>query len=399
MRVAVPHETRSDEFRVALVPESVPKLTKAGLEVAVEPGAGRHADASDDDYRKAGATVVPDATAGADVLLSVQPPTESQVRGLAPAAVTISFLPTASELALIEALRETGRTAFAMELIPRISRAQSMDALSSQALAAGYRAALIAADRLPRFFPLFMTAAGTVAPARVLVLGAGVAGLQAIATARRLGAIVTAYDVREAAAEEVRSLGARFIELDLPTLEGAGGYAREMGEDRASRQRELLAPYVAEADALITTAAVPGRPAPLLVTRDTVESMKPGSVVVDLGAEQGGNVEDARPGEEATVGGATLIGGRNMASQLPVHASQLYSANVANLLLLMTTDEDGVGVVKPDLSDEILAGCCVVHAGEVRHQPTRELLGLPEPPADEPPGAGLDNGHDTGEEG
>lgn len=382
MRVAVPRETRSDERRVALVPESVPRLTKAGLEVSVEPAAGRYAAATDGEYRDAGATVAPDAAAGADVLLGVHPPTESQIRGLAPAAITISFLPAADELQLIELVRDTGRTSFAMELIPRISRAQSMDALSSQALAGGYRAAIIAADRLPRFFPLFMTAAGTVPPARVLVLGAGVAGLQAIATARRLGAIVRAYDVREAAAEEVRSLGAEFIELDLPTLEGTGGYAREMAADRARKQQELLTPHVAEADALITTAAVPGRPAPRLVTRDMVERMKPGSVVVDLGAEQGGNVEGSRPGEETEAGGATIIGARNMASQLPVHASRLYSANVVNLLLLMTKDDGGTGVVDPDLSDEILDGCCVVHAGEVHHAPTRELLGEPGEPGE-----------------
>lgn len=377
MRVAVPRETRSGERRVALTPESVPRLTKAGLEVTVEPAAGAHACVHDDDYHDAGAEIVPDAASGADVLLSVQPPTRSDVQGLARAGMSISFLPTADERALVEAVRDTGRTAFAMELIPRIARAQSMDALSSQALAAGYRAALIAADRLPRFLPLFMTAAGTVPPARVLVLGAGVAGLQAIATVRRLGAIVTAYDVREAAAEEVRSLGAGFIELELPTLEGSGGYARAMGEERARMQRELLTPYVAEADALITTAAVPGRRAPLLVTRDMVERMKPGSIVVDLGAEQGGNVEGSRPGEDIQVADATVLGGHNMASQLPVHASRLYSTNVTNLLLLMTREDDGVGVVEPDLSDDIVAACCVVHAGHVRHEQTRELLGMP----------------------
>ncbi|MQA83953.1 MAG: Re/Si-specific NAD(P)(+) transhydrogenase subunit alpha [Streptosporangiales bacterium] len=371
MRVAVPRETRSDERRVALVPEAVSRLTKVGLEVAVEPGAGEHARASDDEYRDAGATVAEEALDGANVLVSVQPPQGAQVERLASAAIIVTFLPTANELELIRLLRDSGRTAFAMELIPRISRAQSMDALSSQALAAGYRATLIAAERLPRFFPLFMTAAGTVRPAAVLVLGAGVAGLQAVATARRLGAVVHAYDVRAAAAEEVRSLGAQFIQLELPTLEGAGGYAREMTEDRANMQRELLAPHVADADALITTAAVPGRPAPLLVTSDMVKRMKPGSVVVDLGAEQGGNVEGSRPGEEVTVGDALLIGGRNLPSQLPVQASQLYAANVTNLLLLMTEE----GTVRPDLEDEILAGCCITHAGEVRHEATRELLG------------------------
>lgn len=370
MRVAIPCETEPGERRVALVPELVARLTEVGLEVAVEPGAGRHARHQDDAYREAGAVVAGDALEGAHVLLGVRAPRVEQVERLAGKAVTVSFLPVAEQLGLVRALRDGGRSGFAMELIPRISRAQSMDALSSQALVAGYRSVLMAADRLPRFFPLSMTAAGTVPPARVLVLGAGVAGLQAIATARRLGAVVTAYDVREAAADEVRSLGAQFVELDLETLEGSGGYAREMGEDRSRRQRELLAPHVAEADVLITTAAVPGRQAPLLVTGDMVAGMKPGSVVIDLAAEQGGNVEGVRAGEETAVGEVAVWGGANVASQLPVHASRLYAANVVNLLLLMTAD----GEVAPDLEDEVLAGCCVTHAGEVRHEPTRELL-------------------------
>lgn len=370
MRLAVPRETGPGERRVAVVPELVPRLTEAGLEVAVEPGAGHHARHTDDAYREAGAVVADDALDGANALLSVQPPRVDQLQRLADKAVTVSFLPAADHLELVRATRDSDRSAFAMELIPRISRAQSMDALSSQALVSGYRCVLVAADRSPRFFPLLMTAAGTVPPARVLVLGAGVAGLQAIATARRLGAVVSAYDVREAAAEEVRSLGAGFIELDLETLEGSGGYAREMGEDRARRQRELLAPHVADADVLITTAAVPGRRAPLLVTRDMVERMKPGSVVVDLAAEQGGNVEGVRAGDETTLGGVALWGGHNVASQLPVHASRLYAANVVNLLLLMISD----GEVAPDLEDAVLAGCCVAHGGEVRHEATRELL-------------------------
>ncbi|HCU52498.1 MAG TPA: NAD(P)(+) transhydrogenase (Re/Si-specific) subunit alpha, partial [Micromonosporaceae bacterium] len=227
-----------------------------------------------------------------------------------------------------------------------------------------------AAEKLPRFFPMFMTAAGTVPPAKVVVLGAGVAGLQAIATARRLGAVVKAYDVRAAAAEEVRSVGAEFIELELPTLDGAAGYAREMTEERSRLQRELLAPHIADADALITTAAVPGRPAPLLVTKEMVAAMRPGSVVVDLAAEQGGNVEGAVPGAGVAVGGATVWGAQNLPSQMPGQASRLYAANISGLLLLMTTD----GQVVPDLTDEIVAGCCVVHNGEVRFAPARELL-------------------------
>lgn len=355
---------------MALVPGLVSRLTEVGLDVAVEPGAGKAAGFSDEDYRDAGATVATDALDGAGVALSVQPLAPSQARRLGQGAVTISFLPTAQELELVRVLREVGHTALAMELVPRISRAQAMDALSSQAFVAGYRAALVAAERLPRFLPLSMTASGTIPPAKVLVLGAGVAGLQAIATARRLGAVVRAYDVRAASAEEVRSLGAEFIELDLPTLEGAGGYAREMTEDRSALQRELLAPHVADADVLITTAAVPGRTAPLLVTEQMVAAMRPGSVVVDLAAESGGNVEGARPGEEITIGGASVWGGLNVPSQLPAQASQLYGTNVVNLLLLLHSDGEFV----PDFDDEIIAGACVTHAGEVRHGPTRELL-------------------------
>jgi NAD(P) transhydrogenase subunit alpha len=370
VKIAIAAETRTDERRVALVPGLVSRLTGAGYEVAVEPGAGAAAHHSDDDYRAAGAEVTPAAAEDAAALLGVQPPTDKQIDTLPRDAVVISFLPAAQELPLVTRLRDANLSAFAMELVPRTSRAQSMDALSSQALVAGYRCALVAAERLPRFFPLLMTAAGTVAPAKVLVLGAGVAGLQAIATARRLGAVVRAYDVRAAAAEEVRSVGAEFVELDLPPLEGAGGYAREMTEDRAARQLELLAPYVADADALITTAAVPGRSAPLLVTSEMVAAMRPGSVVVDLAAEQGGNVEGAVPGEEVTIGGANVWGGRNVPSQMPAQASQLYASNVVNLLLHMTSD----GKLTPDLDDDIVSGSCVTHDGNIHHAPTRELL-------------------------
>jgi NAD(P) transhydrogenase subunit alpha len=370
VRIALPREIRAHERRVALVPGVLGRLTGAGAAVSVEPGAGAAAGYSDAAYAAVGAVVSDDALDGADLLVGVQPPPRDQVRRLSPAAATVSFLPAGQELDLVRILRDTGRSAFAMELIPRISRAQSMDALSSQAMIAGYQAALVAAERLPRFFPMLMTAAGTVPPARVLVLGAGVAGLQAIATARRLGAIVSAYDVRVAAAEEVRSVGADFVEIDLPPLEGAGGYAREAGAERARRQMELLAPHVAAADALITTAAVPGRPAPLLVSAEMVASMKPGSVVVDIAAEQGGNVADVRPGEEIMIGEVRVWGGRNVASRMPGQASQLFATNVVNLVLLMLAD----GALAPDLDDEILAGCCVTHAGQVRHGPTAELL-------------------------
>jgi NAD(P) transhydrogenase subunit alpha len=371
VRVAVPGETRAGEQRVALVPDMLGKLASAGFEVVVAAGAGAQAFHADEAYRAAGGQVRDgDVLGDADVVLSVQPLTVEQAAKLREGAVTISFLPAGQELELVRVLAERRVTSFSLELLPRISRAQSMDALSSQALVAGYRCVLVAAERLPRFLPMFMTAAGNVAPARVLVLGAGVAGLQAISTARRLGAVVEAYDVRAAAAEEVRSLGARFVELDLESLEGTGGYAREMTEERAQRQRDLLAPYVAAADALITTAAVPGRRAPLLVTAAMVEGMKPGSVVVDLAAESGGNVELSRPGEEIRHGGVLVYGARNPASQMPVHASQLYARNVVNLLLLMAKE----GRLELDFDDEILAGCCVTHDGQIRHQPTAELL-------------------------
>ena len=370
VKIAVVSETRRGERRVALVPDLVSRLTEVGLDVAVEPGAGEAAGFTDVDYRNAGAEVAADALAGAGVALSVQPLAVHRVNELAPNAITISFLPTAQELDLVRVLRDGGHTAFALELVPRISRAQAVDALSSQAFVAGYRAALVAAERLPRILPLSMTASGTIRPATVLVLGAGVAGLQAIATMRRLGAVVRVYDVRAAVAEEVRSLGAEFVTLELPTLEGTGGYAREMTEERSRHQRALLAPHVAEADVLITTAAVPGRPAPLLVTTEMVAAMRPGSVVVDLAAETGGNVEGAKPGEEIFVGDTLVWGGFNVPSQLPAQASQLYGTNVVNLLLLMCSD-DGV---RPDFDDEIITGCCVVHAGEVRHAATRELL-------------------------
>jgi H+-translocating NAD(P) transhydrogenase subunit alpha len=289
-------------------------------------------------------------------------------------------------------LRDAGVTSHAVELIPRISRAQSMDALSSQALVSGYRCAIVAAGMLRRFFPLNMTAAGTVQAAEVVVLGAGVAGLQAIATAKRLGAIVRAYDVRAAAAEEIRSMGAKSIDLDLDTLEGSGGYAREMTEDRAARQRELLTPFIAKADALITTAAVPGRRAPMLVTREMVEQMKPGSVVVDLASESGGNVEGSVAGEVVRIGNAQVWGGRNVPSQMPGPASRLYAQNIVNLVTLMTgKDDDGNAVFAPDYADEILATSCVTRRGAIVHEPTREVIegatvAEPEPAAPVEPG-------------
>jgi NAD(P) transhydrogenase subunit alpha len=375
VKIAVARETRAGEARVAMVPELVGKLTALGYTVAVEPGAGSGALHSDDEYAAAGAEVSAEALDKADVVVSVQPLDPATVRRLSSGTATVSFLPAAQSTDLVAGLRDGGVTAFSMELVPRISRAQSMDALSSQALVAGYRCAIVAAGMLRRFFPLNMTAAGTVPPAEVVVLGAGVAGLQAIATAKRLGAVVKAYDVRAAAAEEIRSMGAQSIDLELETLEGAGGYAREMTEDRAQRQRDLLAPYIAAADALITTAAVPGRTAPLLVTREMVEAMKPGSVVVDLAAESGGNVEGSVSGQVVRVGDAQVWGGENVPSQMPGPASRLYAQNVVNLVTLMTRE----GEFAPDFDDEIVTGCCVTRDGQVWHEPTRALLEGAEP--------------------
>jgi len=375
VKIAIARETRDGEARVAIVPELVEKLTGLGYDVAVEPDAGHHALLTDEEYAEAGAT--PDAAAfdGADVVVSVQPLDVDRARGLAAGTSTISFLPTTAEAELVTTFRDVGITSYAMELVPRISRAQSMDALSSQALVAGYRCAIVAAGMLRRFFPLNMTAAGTVQPAEVVVLGAGVAGLQAIATAKRLGAVVSAYDVRAAAAEEIASMGAKPIHLELETLEGAGGYAREMTEDRAAQQRELLTPYIAKADALITTAAVPGRSAPMLVTREMVEQMGAGAVVVDLAAETGGNVEGSVAGEVVRIGNAQVWGGRNVPSQMPGPASRLYAQNVVNLVTLMTaTDDEGTSSFAPDPEDEIVAGACVTRDGAILHEPTRTAL-------------------------
>lgn len=363
MRIAVARETEPGESRVALVPELVGRLVTAGYEVAVEPDAGRAALLDDQAYADAGATVSDNALHGAGLVLSVQPVKPEALRFCAPRAATVSFLfagRRADEVALRQA---AGITTFAMEQVPRISRAQSMDALSSQALVSGYRCAIVAAGRLREFFPLSMTAAGTIRPAQVLVLGAGVAGLQAIATSRRLGAVVKGYDVRAAAAEEIASLGATPIDLELPTLEGAGGYAREMTEERAQLQRARLAPHVAAAHALITTAAVPGRQAPLLVTAEMVAGMRPGSVVVDLAADSGGNVEGVVAGSVVNVatahgqGSVQLWGGANVPSQMPAPASRLYAQNVVNVIQLMTRDQ----MFDPDLNDEIVAGMLVTH--------------------------------------
>ena len=373
MKVATPKELLRDEHRVALVPDTVTKLVAAKLDVAVEAGAGIGAFIPDDAYETAGAKVInhaADLLQDAQVVLKVQAPMPSEVQLLPKGAVLISFLQPATQGDIVKALAARGVTAFSLELLPRISRAQSMDALSSQASASGYKAVLMAGERLGKFFPMMMTAAGTVAPARVLVMGAGVAGLQAIATARRLGAVVSAYDVRPAVKEEVQSLGATFIELQLEAQEGEGGYAREQSEEFLRQQRELIGEHVAKSDVVITTAAVPGRRAPLLVTGDMVRGMRPGSVLVDLASETGGNVELTKAGEDVDVNGVTIIGTRNIPSTMPLATSQLYARNVANLLLHLVKD----GAINLDFEDEITKGACVTHDGEIVNERARQMV-------------------------
>ena len=372
MRIAVPKEIKPGEKRVALVPDIISKLIKSGHEVVIESGAGVAAEYSDKQFIDAGAEIKSgDVLSNSDVILSVQPLTPSQIKSLKKGALTISFLSPITASDSIEAAVSNSITSLSLELVPRISRAQSMDALTSQALCAGYKASLIAAELSPKFFPLLMTAAGTVTPAKVIVLGAGVAGLQAIATSKRLGAVVSAYDVRPSSADEVKSMGAKFISLELEALEGAGGYAREMTEERAAKQRDLLTPYIAAADVLITTAAVPGRTAPRLVTAQMVSHMAPGSVVVDLASESGGNVEGSVAGQIITTSnGVKIWGGKDVPSQLAYHASMLFSRNVVNLLLLMNKSVDGkvTGEIVPDFSDEIIDSATLTHNGVRREK-------------------------------
>ena len=376
MNVAVRREPEPGERRVAATPESVRQLVGEGLAVTIERGAGAQAGYPDSEYEAAGAKLA-DAVALAEVsvLAHVRPLSPETIASLPEGAITVGLGSPASSLPAVRALHDARVTSFALELVPRISRAQSMDALTSQALVAGYRCVLEAAMRLPRFFPLFMTAAGTIPPAKVLVLGAGVAGLQAIATAKRLGARVSANDVREASADEVKSMGGTFISLDLGTADAGGGYAKELAEDRARRQRELLTPHVSASDVVITTAAIPGRAAPRLITAEMLQGMRPGSVIIDLAAETGGNVEGSVPGVDTLVtlpggGTITIVGMKDVASTMPYDASRLYAKNVSNLIALMTVD----GRVEPDFSDELVSGACLTHDGAVTHEPTREAL-------------------------
>jgi len=379
MRVGVPKETASGENRVALVPEVVRKLTAKGVEIVVEAGAGEGAIIPDSSYEESGATVTDDSGAvwGADVVVKVSPPSAEEAGRLGSEGILIGFLQPLTNAEGIRALAGSGATAFALEAVPRISRAQSMDALSSQSNVGGYRAALMGAQLLGRFYPMLMTAAGTIRPAKVLVLGAGVAGLQAIATARRLGAQVQGFDVRAVVKEQVESLGATFLELDLgPDAEGEGGYAKELDEAQQQRQRELLAEAMADIDVIITTALIPGRPAPLLVTEDAVRGMKPGSVVIDLAGEAGGNCELTEPGETIVRHDVKISAPLNVPSTMPEHASQLYARNIQSLLELLVNEE---GALELDFDDEIVAGACVTRDGEIVHEGARKAAGVAGP--------------------
>ena len=378
MLVFIPAETRAGERRVGLTPEGAQKLIKLGLTVSIQEGAGQASGYHDDEYKAAGASIAGiSAISTADVVATVRPLENDAIGQLKSGAITISFLSPTNDAQTIKALADKKVTALSFDVLPRISRAQSMDALTSQALCAGYRTVLIAAERAPKFFPMLMTAAGTIPAAKVLVLGAGVAGLQAMATAKRLGAIVSAYDVRASSADEVKSMGATFLDLGLDEVEGAGGYAREMTPERAKAQQDALKKYISASDVVITTAAVPGRKAPTLITTDMMSEMKPGAIIVDLAAESGGNVDGSVAGQDVVVnvpgGSITLIGCKDLASQLAVHASKLYAQNVVSLLTLMTAE----GVVTPDEEDEVVQGSAVVFNGEIRNAMAREALNLP----------------------
>ena len=353
MKVAVPKETAPGERRVALVPDIVKKLTEAGISVVVEPGAGEAASFSDDTFREAGAEL--GDPWDSEVVAKVRKPSADELDRLRDGQILIGFLEPLTDREGVEQLARRGVIGFALESIPRITRAQPMDALSSQATVSGYKAALLAAERLPRFFPMLMTAAGTVAPAKVLVLGAGVAGLQAIATARRLGAVVSGFDVRPVVREQVESLGASFLDLGVVGEETEGGYARELSEEEQRRQQEELERRIPDFDVVITTALVPGRPAPKLIPASAVSAMRDGSVVVDLAAEAGGNAVPTTPGEIVVHDGVTVIGLVNLPSTVPVHASQLYARNVQALLLHLAP----AGELKLDWDDDITAGACV----------------------------------------
>jgi NAD(P) transhydrogenase subunit alpha len=374
MKIGVPKESAEGERRVALIPDVVRSLTGKELEVAVESGAGEGAGHPDPEFSEAGANVGSgDGAWGADVVVKVALPSSEEIGRLRSGQVLIGFLAPLTSGETNKALADAGVTSFAMEAIPRITRAQSMDALSSQANVAGYAAGLLAAWESGRFFPMMTTAAGTVAPAKVLVLGAGVAGLQAIATAKRLGAVVSGFDIRRAAWEQIASLGGRPLELDfIPDAEAEGGYARPLTDEENEQVREALAENAARQDVIITTALVPGRPAPLLITTAAVRGMAPGSVIVDLAGESGGNCELTQAGEEVVEGGVRILAPLNLPSEMAAPASQLYAKNVENLLDLLVSDE---GQLKLDWEDEIVAGACLTHESEIKNERAREAAG------------------------
>ena len=370
MKIGVPKETAPGERRVALVPETVSRLAKSGNTVVVEHGAGEASSFPDRLYADAGASIGdPYAT---ELIVKVQKPSDDELARLREGTVLVAFLQPLTQHDLVRELARRRVTALSMDAIPRITRAQPMDALSSQATVAGYKAVVLAAAALPKFFPMLTTAAGTIAPAKAFVIGAGVAGLQAIATARRLGAVVEAFDTRPIVKEQVQSLGAKFLEVDLgETGEGTGGYAKELSEEAHRKEVELLAKAVKENDIVITTAAIPGRPAPKLITADMVRSMRPGSVIVDLAAETGGNCELTRPGEVSVVDGVRIDGTTNLPSTMPYHASQMYSRNVASLLGLMLAKD---GTLNVDMNDDVVKGTVITKDGEVVHEATKKAL-------------------------
>jgi H+-translocating NAD(P) transhydrogenase subunit alpha len=371
--IAVPKEVAAGEARVALVPEVVQRLTKAGATVVVETGAGALARYPDAAFAAAGARIESDRAAlwgGATIVLKLQTPTLEEIPLAKPGTIVVAVMNPGRNLDRVAKMRDASVTSFALELLPRITRAQSMDVLSSQATVAGYRAALIGAELCPKFLPMLTTAAGTIRPAKVLILGAGVAGLMSIATARRLGAIVEAYDVRRAAGEQVRSLGAKFLELQI-NAEGSGGYARELTPEEKVQEQEMLAKAVGDADVVITTAAIPGRKAPILVRKEMVERMRPGAVIVDLAAETGGNCELTKPGETVEANGVRIAGPLNLPSALPFHASQMFAKNLESFLGLLL---DKSGAVVPAFTDEILAASLLTKDGQVTHKPTADAL-------------------------
>lgn len=372
--IAVPREMAEGERRVAIVPEVAQKLTRAGLEVWIEHDAGKGAYYPDDMYEAAGAKTMSSRTdllRGGRIVLCVQPLAVADIDQLTEGTIVIGFMNPGRNRESITRMRDRKITAFALELVPRITRAQSMDALSSQATAGGYTATVMGAAHCPKFLPMLTTAAGTIRPATVLILGAGVAGLMAIATAKRLGAVVEAYDVRRAADEQVRSLGAKFLELEI-NAEGQGGYARELTPEEKVKEQEMVSAAVARADIVITTASIPGRKAPLLITRETVGRMRPGAVIVDLAAESGGNCELTQPGKTVQEHNVTILGPLNLPAQIAFHSSQMFSKNLHSFLGLLLDKE---GMIVREYSDEILAASLLLHAGEVRHGPTRDLLG------------------------